>query len=176
MGPDVVGVAVAAELVVGRDDVRLVAPHQPGEPAGRLVDVGLPERARIAVAVRAHHPGVAVAEVLPLGHAEETHRPFQLAGPDLAQAAVVVGRVHVGDDDLAELAACPGHEDDAVAGLHRLGHRPAGPDRLVVGVGVDGHQGRAMARRSSVVMLGMLAHPVLPVRVAGSEHATTIRA
>ena len=146
MGPDVVGVAVAAELVVGGDDVGLVAPDQPGQPAGRLVEVGLPERARVAVAVGAHHPGVAVAEVLPLGHAEEAHRPLQLAGPDLAEAAVVVGRVHVRDDDLAELAARPGHEDDAVAGLDGFGHRAAGPDRLVVGMGVDGHQGRAMAR------------------------------
>ena len=33
-----------------------------------------------------------------------------------------------------------------MAGLDGLGHRPAGPDRLVVGVGVDGHQGRAVAR------------------------------
>ncbi len=146
VGPDVVGVAVAAELVVGRDDVGLVAADQPGQPAGGLVEVGLPERARVAVAVGAHHPGVAIAEVLPLGDAEDAHRPLELAGPDLAEAAVVVGRVHVRDDDLAELAAGAGHEDHAVAGLDRLGHRAAGPDRLVVGMGVDGHQGRAVAR------------------------------
>ena len=139
--------AVAAELVVGRHDVRLVAADEPGQPAGGLVEVGLPEAARVAVAVGAHHLGVAVAEVLPLGDAEDAHRPLELAGPDLAEAAVVVRRVHLGDDDLAELAAGAGHEDDAMAGRDRLGHRPAGPDRLVVGVGVDGHQGRAMRPR-----------------------------
>ena len=173
VGPDVVGMAVPAELVVGRDDVGLVAADQPDQPPGGLVEVGLPERARIAVAVRAHHPGVAVAEVLPLGHAEVAHRPLELAGPDLAEAPVVVGRVHVGDDDLAELAARAGHEHDAVPGLDGLGHRAAGPDRLVVGVGVDGHQGRAMARWSSVVMLGMLAQPGTsgPCRRSGAWRA-----
>ena len=102
------------------------------------------KRARVVVAVRAHHAGVAVAEVLPLGHAEVAHRPLELARPDLAEAAVVVGGVHVGHDDLAELAARPGDEDHAMAGRDGLGHRPAGPDRLVVGMGMDGHQRRAV--------------------------------
>src|SRR4029079_2067455 len=68
VGADVVGVPVAAELVVGRDDVRLVAPHQPGEPACSLIDVRLPERARVAVAARAPHPRVTVDEAPPLSH------------------------------------------------------------------------------------------------------------
>ena len=68
----------------------------------------------------AHHVRVAVAEVLPLGHAEGVHRALELARPDLAEAAVVVGRVHVGDDDLAHLAAGARDEDHAVAGLHGL--------------------------------------------------------
>ena len=110
------------------------------KPAGGLVEIGLPEAARIAIAGLVHHPGVAIAEVLPLGHAEHAHRRLELAGPDLAEASVVVGRVHVGDDDLAELAAGAGDEHDAVAGPDGLGHGPAGPDRLVVGMGVDGHQ------------------------------------
>ena len=138
--------AVAAELVVGGDDVGLIATHQPGQPPGGLVQVGLPERARVAVAVCAHHPGVAVAEVLPFRDAQDAHRPLELARPDLAEAAVVVGRVHVRNDDLAELAARPGHEDHAMSGLRGLGHRAAGPDGLVVGMGVDVHERRAMAR------------------------------
>ena len=96
---------------------------------------------RVAVPRPAHHVRVLVAQVLPLGDAERPHRPLQLAGPDLAQAAVVLGRVHLGDDDLAHLAAGAGHEHDAPARAHGEGHRAAGPDRLVVGVGVHRHQG-----------------------------------
>ena len=55
---------------------------------------------------------------------------------------MVVGRVHVRHDDLAHLAAGARDEDDAAALGDRLGHRPAGADRLVIGVGVDGHEGR----------------------------------
>ena len=43
VGPDVVRVSVATEVVVGGDDVGPVAADQPGEPADRLVQVGLPE-------------------------------------------------------------------------------------------------------------------------------------
>ena len=75
---------------------------------------------------------------------------------------MVVGRVHVGDDDLAELAARARDEHDTMAGGDGLGHGPTGADRLVVGVGVDGHQGRAMARgvgRHGVLMLAHLPRP-----------------
>ena len=144
VGPDVIGMPVSAELVVGRDDVRPVLPDQPRQPSGRLVQVRHPVRARVAIAVGAHHPRVAIAEVLPLGDAEDPHRPLQLAGPDLAEASMVVRRVHLGDDDLAQLAAGAGDQDDPMAGLDGLGHRPTGPDRFVVGMGVDGHQRRAV--------------------------------
>ena len=162
MGPDVVGVAVAAEVVVGRDDVGLVAADEPDEPTGRLVEVGLPEGPRIEVPGATHHVRVVVAEVLPLGHAEVAHRPLQLDGPDLAKAAVVVGRVHVGDDDLAHLAARAGDEDDALCRGDGLGHRPAGPDRLVVGVGMDGHQGRDVGCRG-----GSVGHGAMLARLRG---------
>jgi hypothetical protein len=144
VGPDVVRMPVPAELVVGRHHVGSVAPYQPGQAARRLVEVGLPEAARIAVPVRAHHPRVAVAEVLPFRDAEDGHRPLQLARPDLAEPAVVVGRVHLRDDDLTQLAPGAGHEHDAMAGGDGLRHRPAGADRLVIGVGVDRHHGRAV--------------------------------
>ena len=138
--PDVVGMAVAAEGVVRRHDVGLVLADEPHEPAGRVVEIGLPEVPRIEVPRPAHHVGVAVAEVLPLGHAELAHRGLELAGPDLAEPPMVVGRVHLLHDDLAHLAAGAGDDDDAVAGLDGLGHRAAGADRLVVGVGMDRHE------------------------------------
>ena len=57
---------------------------------------------------------------------------------------MVLGRVHLRDDDLALLAAGAGDEDDAMAVGDGLGHRPARADRLVVGVGMDGHEGGPM--------------------------------
>ena len=146
--PDVVGMAVAAERVVGRHDVGPVPPDEPDQPADRFVEVGLPERPRIVVPGPAHHVRVAVAEVVPFGDAEDAHRVLELAHPDLAEPAVVLGRVHLGDDDLALLAARAGDEHDPPAVADRSGHRPAGADRLVVGMGVDGHE------RESVVGFG----------------------
>ena len=144
--PDVVGVAVAAVLVVRRDDVRLVAAHQPHQPAGGLVEIGPPERPGIEVPGAAHHVRVAVAEVLPLGDAEVAHGPLELHGAQLAEAAMVVRRVELGDDDLAQLAACPGDEHDPATRGDGLRHRAAAADRLVVGVGMDRHEGGDVRR------------------------------
>jgi hypothetical protein len=143
--------AVSTELVVGRDDVGLVSADQPDEPAGGLVEVGSPEAARIEIADATHHVRVAVAEVLPLGDAQLAHRPLELGGPELGKPAMVVGRVHLGDDDLAHLAPRARHEDHAPAGRYCLCHRAAGADRLVVGVGVDGHEGRHVGRHPEIV-------------------------
>ena len=165
--------AVPAELVVGGDDVGLVAPDEPGQTPGGLVQVGLPERARVAVAVRAHHPGVAVAEVLPFGDAQVAHRPLELARPDLAQTPVVVGRVHVRNDDLAELAARPVTSTTRWPASTALAIAPPVPI-----VSSSGWAWTVMRVGRwpvlSVVMLGMLAHPVLSVRFAvvgdGGDH------
>ena len=108
----------------------------------RLIQVGLPEGPRVLVPHPTHHVGVVVAEVLPLGDAQASHGPFQFAGTDLAEPSVVVRRVHVGDDDLAHLATGARDEHDAATCLDRFGHRPTRPDRFVVGVRMDGHQGR----------------------------------
>ena len=144
VGPDVVRVAVAAEVVVGGHHVGLVSAHEPHQPPDRLVQVRLPEAARVVVAGPAHHVGVVVAEVLPLGHAEVGHGPLEFAGPDLAQPSMVLGCVHLRHDDLALLATRAGDEDHPVAGLDGLDHGAARADRLVVRMGVDGHQRRAM--------------------------------
>ncbi len=170
MGPDVVGMAIPAELVVRGHDVRADPADEPDESADRLIDVGLPERPRVAVAGVVHHPGVAVAEIVPLGHAELAHRGLELAGADLAEAAMVVGRVHVGDDDLAELAAGAGHEDDAMAVRDGLGHHPAGPDGLVVWVGMDGHEGQGAGLGHGRILARHVTEQRNPVR-SGSPGA-----
>ena len=154
-----VRVPVPAEVVVGRDDVRLEGADEEHEPADGLVKVRLPEAPRVAVPGAAHHVRVAVAEVLPLGHAEGVHRALELAHPDLAEPAVVVRRVHVGDDDLAHLATGARDEDHAMAGPHRLRHRPPGADRLVVRVGVHGHEGGAMGCGGRLTHAWIVVHP-----------------
>src|SRR5450759_4116342 len=110
-----IGVPVAAEVVVSGDYIGPVAADHPDQPPDRLIAVRLPEAPRVMVARLAHHPGVAIAQVLPLGHAERAHRRLQLRGPDLAEAPVVLGRIQLRVDDLAELAARTSDQDDAVA-------------------------------------------------------------
>ena len=111
--------------------------------AGRLVEVGAPEGARVLVGRRAHHAGVAVApgaaEEAVVGHAQRGAGPLQLdaagtrrAGrPRPRRAAASAGtwispsspRVQV-----TRVTWAP------VGGVAR--HRRAGADRLVVGVRV----------------------------------------
>ncbi len=161
VGPDVVGVSVAAEFVVGRYDVRLVAPDEPDQPAGGFVQICQPEGARVAVARPTHHVRVVIAQALPFRHAKDAHGCFQLGRSELAEPPVVVRRVHLGHDDLAHLAAGAGDQDDPAALGDGLGHRSSGADRLVVGVGVHGHQGQAVARRVGRHGPAMLSQPVL---------------
>jgi hypothetical protein len=142
MRPDVVGMAVAAEVVVRRDDVGPVPAHEPDQPPDRLVQIGLPERPRVAVAGPAHHVRVAVAERVPLRDAQLAHRVLELRGPQLGEAAVVLGGVEVGHHDVALLAARARDDDDAAALGDGAGERAAHADRLVVGMRVNGHQGQ----------------------------------
>jgi hypothetical protein len=136
--------AVAAEVVVGRHDIRSKPPDQPDEAADRIVDRRLPEAARVVVAGRAHHPGVAVAEGVPLGHAERLHRGLELRRAKLTETTVVLRRGELGHHDLAEFAPRAGDEDDSLTLGGVLRHRPAGADGLVVRMGVDGHEREAM--------------------------------
>jgi len=160
VGPDVVRVTVAAEGVVGRHDVGPVASDEPDEAPGGLVEVRLPEAARIEVRRPAHHVRVPVVEVLPLGDAELGQGVLELAHPDLAEPAAVRRGVELGEDDLAELAPGAGHEDDPVAVGDGLRHDPAGADGLVVGVGVDGHEGeRSRCHSSDRTPFGRDARP-----------------
>ena len=59
---------------------------------------------------------------------------------------MVVRRVELGDDDLAQLAACPGDEHDPAPRVDGLRHRAAAADRLVVGMRMDRHEGGDVRR------------------------------
>ena len=140
---DVVGVAVAAVVVVDREHVGLLVAEDRGQPLGGLVDVGLPERPSGVVLGRAHHPGVDVAEELDPLDAEDLGR--RARSPARAARQSVSPSSRKPSCDLAVLAPGGEHEDDAVPVGGRLGHRAAGGDRLVVGVGVEGDERRHAA-------------------------------
>jgi len=131
-----------------------VLPDEPRQAPRGLVEVGLPERPGVLVPDPTHHVRVAIAEVLPLRDAQIAHRRLELGGSKLAEAAVVGGRVHLGDDDLAHLAARAGDEHDPAAVLYGLGHRASRSDRLIVGMGMDGHE----RQRAGSGRIGRIGH------------------
>ncbi len=154
VGLDVVGVAVAAELVVGHQHLRPHLADDRDQVVGGLGEVGVPEGVVVArlggdgVAVLVPlHAGVAVAaeaaEEAVVGHAERRHRRRRARrvrcspGRPSSSAARCS---QVGHQDLAHLAGGAGDQGDAAALGDVLRHRGALADRLVVGVGVDQQQ------------------------------------
>ena len=115
---------------------------------------------------------VGVAEPLDPGHPERLGGPARLLQPALAEAAVaaqLVGRQ-------ARAAVGREHEDDAVALGRGACHRARGEQRLVVGVGVEGHD-REGHRRPSSRMAGCRpregrhAHRLLPAAAGRASRA-----
>ena len=140
---DVVGVAVAAVVVVGRDDVGLLLAEDHRQAGGSLVERGLRERPGHLAGRRAHHPRVHVAEELDPVDAQEPGRLVGLGGAADRQGLAVVQHARHG---LAVLAPRRDHEHHPVPEGLRLGHRPGGRDGLVVGVRVEGDEGRHVRR------------------------------
>ena len=118
--------AVAAEVVVVRHHVGAVdagparrgggSPRR-GRPARRSGDPGCPA----SPSSRSRGSRGSPTSVTPRAR----HRRLELGGPDLGEPAVVLRRVELRHDDLAELAAGAGDEDDAVAGGDGLRHHAA---------------------------------------------------
>ncbi len=133
--------AVAAEVVVADDHLRAGLAHDPDEPAGRFVGVRLPEALWSVVLGRAHHPGVDVAQPVVLDGAKLLQREPELLLAHLPEPSVVLRRIELGHDNLSVLAAGARNADHAIAVPAVAGHDAAGGDRLVVGMGVDGHEG-----------------------------------
>ena len=121
---------------------------------------------------RAHHPRVDVAELAALDRPEPGQRAAELLGADLAELGVVLGRVHLGHDDLAVLATGAGDADHAVAGATVAGHDAAGGDGLVIRVGVHGHE---RVRFSHAPMIADAAQSVCGEPRSVSRSATVQR-
>ncbi len=146
VGLDVVGVAVAAVLVVGHDDVGPDTPDDTGQARRRLVEVGHVEAVGVLVVGGAGHAAVAVAEPDVLVDGERGDRGRHLTAPVGGQ--VLVAEVDAGQV-LARLPAGAGHHHGAPATRGRTGeHAPTG-DRFVVGVGVHAQQGGTVLHGAS---------------------------
>ena len=95
VGLDVVRVAIEPVVVVGDHDLRADLTDDGGQGGGRLLDVRLPEGARIVVAGCSDHAGVPpparAAEIPVVGDAERLAGGVQLTDPVAAQLVVAVG-------------------------------------------------------------------------------------
>jgi hypothetical protein len=152
---DVVGMRVAAALVVRRQHVRPELADQPDQRRHRVLERHQGEavlgqrRLRVALGPT----GVDEAEpVLP--DAEDVAGPLHLLAADLGDVLQDVGPVHLRVQDRAAFAAGTGGDVhvDSLGDVHRgAGGALA---RLVVGVGVDMHEPEPGAG-------GVLRHPVI---------------
>ena len=168
VAPDVVGVRVAAALVVRRHHVRLelrisrtsgavasssgTRPKQPSGSGGFGSPSGQPESTKPSQSWR---------------HAEDVAGPLHLLAADLGDVGQHVGPVHLRVEDRAALAAGARHHVhvDALRDVHR-GRRGA-LARLVVGVGVHVHQPEPGAGLPAGRLRGMRHVFSLGVRVDG---------
>ncbi len=152
---DVVGMPVAAALVVDGEHIGVLFAQQRGELAGRLLDVGGRERVGCVVGRLTGHAGVVVGEELDASRAEDRRGVARLLRASFPER--LVGREHaVGH--LAEVAARREHEHDAVTGVGGQRQRPADGDGFVVGVGVE----RDDRRGHPVIVAASLAVATLP--------------
>ena len=110
------------------------------KPPDGLVQRGLGERGRIGVGCRIGHTRVPVAEHDDLVVPDDLRRPGQLFLPKLDDPGPVLGRVHGRIEDFALLAPGAAHENGAHAHSVVAGDRSRALGRLVVGMGVNGHQ------------------------------------
>ena len=93
---NVIGMSVAAEVVVGHHDLRADFADDLDELRRGNLEVGLPEAARILVGRRVHHPGVAVtacaAEKSMIANAQCLARLFEFVDAPAPELVGLVGR------------------------------------------------------------------------------------
>ena len=139
---DVIGMVVAAELVVGDHDLRLMALHQGREACRALLDRHVAERVRTVLVLPLDHARVLIAELLEDINTEDVACLVQLGQTDCRDGCFVVGDVARFDTarSIAELTIGAGDHDrpDALVGVH--GQHAPGARRLVVRMSMHGHQ------------------------------------
>ena len=146
VGLDVVGMSVETVLVVGHHHLGPVFPHQIGQPGRRLAHRCPPKRTGRVVLRPAIHARIVVPEQFEMGHPENLAARLELASAQRNDDLLVVARI-VGlqpSGRVAQLAVGAGDQH----GLHALigvtSEHPPRADGFVVGMGVDGHQGKGL--------------------------------
>lgn len=157
---DVVRVAVAAGRVVADDGVRPGVVEDPRESVRHLAGVHVCEAVMLTVQAR-----VGIPEMDHLADAKHIGRCGELRPPPLPESVDQVG------PGKARLAARCSDHDDPVARGNSLGHRAAGEQRLIVGMGVAEDQG---VRHGAIVAYGRRVRIVhisdcYPPRTGGIE-------
>ena len=92
-GVDVIGVVVAAELVVGHDDVGSVALEQARQAFGGIVDGDVAEHVGPVLVLPVDHARVVVPEQLEMRDAERLARSLELVEADAGDLGLVVALV-----------------------------------------------------------------------------------
>ncbi len=159
---------VSPVAVVGDQHLRADLADNPGQRRGRLVEIRLPQAARIVVSGRADHAAV-TPPTRPTEEAVVVDTERRAGARQLADAvpAELVAPVRpqidqLGDEHLAHLPECAGDEGDVSVGIGGVGrHGHPSPDHLVVGVGV--HEQHPPRRQISGVRPGL-------GRRSGSSH------
>ena len=151
-GVDVIGVVVAAELVVGHDDVGLVPLEQAREAFGGIVDGDVAEHVGPVLVLPVDHARVVVPEQLEVRDAERLARSLELAEADAGDLGLVVALISGLDPArcVAELAVRARDDNGSHALVRVPGQDAARARRLVVRVRVHGHQRQRRAHPASL--------------------------
>jgi hypothetical protein len=135
---NVVGVAIATRFVKGDHHVGSLAADVGHDLAHGLVEIGLDQGIGVPVLRRVGHPRITIVEEEEVVNAQLVAGAAQLLFADLTQ---LLGRGQLGVADLAGLAARGTDQYQAHVGIGAIaGQCAANAERLVVGVGKDGHE------------------------------------
>ena len=156
MGSDVVGMRVAAGLVVGDHHVRTESADQRHEPFGRLLQRSDGEAAVWQRFAGGGQPGVDEAQEL-LADAEDVAGGRHLRAADPGEVAAQFGPVHGGVEHGAALAAGAGDHEDVHALGGVFGQCRGALARFVVGVGVHAHQSQRFFSGNAQVHADLLS-------------------
>ena len=151
---NVIGVAVAAVVVVHGEYVGLLLGEDRCQTPRRLVHIGLPEGIREVIGRLAHHPRVDVPEELHTIHPEHLRSSEGLGDPSLPERLALLEDPWLG---FTPFATGRHHQHHTSTGRRGLGHQPTGGNGFVVGVGMETdqcvHGRRIQARAGAPVQI-----------------------
>ena len=153
VGLNVIRVTIEAVLVVGHDDLGLVDAHQSRQAVRPNRHRRPPERFGCVIVRPSLHSRVVIAEQLQVGYAQNIATGLEFVASERHNDRLVVPRVAGLDATgrVPELAVGARDQDGSYAFVAVTGEDPARPDRFVIRMGVDRHEGeRALGHGRSV--------------------------